>query len=162
MVAIQQKELAVWLRAVVILIFLCCLFLAVIVIPEQGDEYLNRHPEYTALFLPGLIFFWVTLLPVIASLVLAWRIFTEIGRDNSFCEKNALRLRGISRLALLDTVLYILFAVFQACLGLLHPEFIPTYLAVIFVGADMTITSAALSHLTRKAADLKSENDLTI
>jgi len=158
----QQKELSVWLRAVVILIFLCCLFLAFIVIPEQSDEYLMRHPDYAPLFLPGLIFFWVTLLPVFASLLLAWRIFAEIGRDNSFCEKNALRLRGISRLALLDTVLYILFAVVQACLGQLHPEFIPMYLAVIFVGAAMTITTAALSHLTRKAADLKSENDLTI
>jgi hypothetical protein len=92
----QQKELSVWLRAVVILIFLCCLFLAFIVIPEQSDEYLMRHPDYAPLFLPGLIFFWVTLLPVFASLLLAWRIFAEIGRDNSFCEKNALRLRGIS------------------------------------------------------------------
>jgi hypothetical protein len=115
----------------------------------------------TALFLPGLISSGDAP-AVIASLVLAWRIFAEIGRDNSFCEKNALRLRGISRLALLDTVLYILFAVVQACLGQLHPEFIPMYLAVIFVGAAMTITTAALSHLTRKAADLKSENDLTI
>jgi uncharacterized membrane protein len=158
----QQKELSVWLRAVVVLVFACCLFLAVIVVPEQSHEYLSRHPEYTPLFLPGLIFFWTTLLPVFASLLLAWRIFTEIGRDNSFCEKNALRLRRISRLALLDTVLYILFAVVQACLGLLHPEFVPMYLAVIFVGVAMTITTAALSHLTRKAADLKSENDLTI
>jgi uncharacterized membrane protein len=158
----KQKELAVWLRAVVVLIFLCCLFLGAFVIPEQGGEVLGRDPENTDLLLPSLIFLWVTLLPVFASLVLAWRIFGEIGRDNSFCEKNALRLRSISRLALLDTVLYILCAVVLACLGRLHPEIIPVFLAVVFVGMAMTITSAALSHLTRKAADMKSENDLTI
>lgn len=157
-----QRELSIWLRAVVILVFLCCLFLGGLAGTELVDELVMAKPAYENLYLPGLIFFWVTLLPVIAALVLAWRIFTEIGRDNSFCEKNALRLRGISRLALLDTLLYIACAAVLACLRLLHPGFFLMFLAVVFVGIAMTITSASLSHLTRKAADLKSENDLTI
>ena len=41
-------------------------------------------------------------------MALVWKMATEIGRDNSFCMKNALRLRTCSLLAAADTLYYII------------------------------------------------------
>ena len=113
-------------------------------------------------YLPCLIFFWVTTIPVYAFIVLVWLIAVEIGRDNSFCRKNADRLRACSLLALLDTVLYLLAAVVLAYFHLLHISLIIGGVVLCAIGSAVSVCCAALSHLTRKAADMQSENDLTI
>ena len=100
--------------------------------------------------------------PCYAALWLGWRIFTEIGRNNSFCRENARRLRIISRLALLDTAVYVALSLFLCAVGLGHPSLALVLAAVILFGAAVTVCAAALSHLTQKAADLKDDNDLTI
>lgn len=158
----KQKELSVWLRIIVILFGLAVLFLTAVIVPEQADEIVRMEPDLEPLLLPGLLFVWFTTLPVLAALVLAWLIFTSIGEDNSFCTANAMRLRAISILALADTVLYILCAVVLALMNLLHPALLLLLIGVVFIGVIMTIVSAALSHLTKKAADMKAENDLVI
>lgn len=158
----KQKELSVWLKAIVILLAASCLVLACLIVPEQGDELVTASPEYSDLFLPSLVFVEMTFLPVFAALVLMWRIFSDIGRDSSFSEKNALRLRTISRLALLDTLLYILGAALLLALDRLNPDILFIIICVVFMGFCFTVACAALSHLTKKASDIKSENDLTI
>ena len=144
----SQKELSLWLRGVVVLALVCCAGLAVWAALPGGFD------------MSGLtVFFWVTLLPVLAALMLCWRIFADIGRDRSFTEKNARRLRSISRLALLDTLLYVVglaVVIVQGNIAIL------LFTAIIIIGVAMTVLCAALSHLTKKAADMKSENDLTI
>lgn len=139
-----QRELSIWLRVIVALTAICCLYLAV-------TAWLLAPVE-------DAIFLTFSAVPVFASLFLAWKIFADIGRDKSFTEKNAMRLRLISRLALLDTFAYVVRAVVLGILGI--NDF--SSLIIIFLGIAMTVITAALSHLTRKAAALKSENDLTI
>ena len=158
----KQKELSVWLRAIVVLIGAAVLFLALVFVPDLGQEAARQNHSYAYLYWPYLIFIWCTTLPVFAALVIAWRIFGEIGRDNSFCLKNARRLRAISILALADTLLYILWAVALGFIHLLHPSVLIGSVCIVFMGLAMTVGTAALSHLTKKAADLKAENDLTI
>ena len=80
----------------------------------------------------------------------------------SFCRKNADRLRACSLLALLDTVLYLLAAVVLAYFHLLHISLIIGGVVLCAIGSAVSVCCAALSHLTRKAADMQSENDLTI
>ena len=52
---------------------------------------------------PGIVAVSISAAPIAIALVLFWQICTEIGRDNSFCHKNASRLTGIGFCALVDT-----------------------------------------------------------
>ena len=158
----KQKELSVWLRVVVVLIGLAVLFLGVVFLPALGRDTVDMNPELSHLFWPCLLFLWATLLPVLAALVLAWLIFAEIGRDNSFCMENARRLRAISILALIDTMLYIVWIVALGMLNVLHPSVLIGSVCIVFMGVGFTVGAAALSHLAQKAAALKDENDLVI
>jgi uncharacterized membrane protein len=159
---LKQKELSVWLKAVLVLLAASCLVLAFLIVPEQADELVTAHPEYRDCFLPCLIFVEATFLPVFAALILAWQIFSDIGRDSSFSAKNALRLRSMSRLALLDTVFYVIGAVVLLAQDLLNFDILFVIICIVFMGFCFTVACAALSHLTKKAAEMKSENDLTI
>lgn len=158
----KQAELSKWLKTIVIVAAVCCIALGAILIPVIGREEAAATPDLAYLFWPCLIFFWITEVIVLAALEQAWRIFSEIGRDNSFCAENAARLKTISRLAAADSVLYAVCAVVLAVLNALHPGVLLVFVGIVFIGLAITIASAALSHLTQKAASLKDENDLTI
>ncbi len=164
-----QKELSLLLKiVVVVLAVFLALTLGFFLPPLAREIFLFLAEDLSegaagalAYYgIPGVII--LSSLPCFVSLRLAWKIFNEIGRNNSFCLENARRLRTISRLALADTALYlVLFSVFFA-MGAAHPSLTLIYIVVILFGTAMAIVCAALSHLTRKAADLKSDSDLTI
>lgn len=158
----KQKELSLWLKGIVVLVLVCCAVLAGLIVPSMGKEVVLHNPEADYMYWPVLIFFWVSAIPVVAAMILAWNIFHQIGKDNSFCMENANRLKYISRLAMLDTALYLALAAVLAYLKMLSPGVMLLILAVILVGIGMAVLCAALSHLTAKAAALKDENDLTI
>ena len=158
----KQRELSRWLKAITIILAVCTILACVYIVPSQGKLAAARVPEYAKIYLPALIFVEVTFIPVFVSLILVWQIFSDIGRDNSFSRKNAARLRVISRLALFDTLLYLLVAVLIIIVNALTPGIILLLLAVLFIGTCSTVASAAFSHLTYKAAALKDESDLTI
>ncbi len=158
----KQKELSVCLRCVEVLVALTVAFLAFLFVPELGREMALQNPNYDFMFWPCLLYIWATVVPVAVALVIAWRIFQEIGRDNSFCAGNARRLKIICYLAILDTGLYVLALVLLAAMNLLHPAVMVAIICVVFFGLTIAAVAAALSHLTQKAADVQSENDLTI
>lgn len=109
---------------------------------------------------PGIIAVSISAAPIAIALVLFWQICTEIGRDNSFCHKNASRLTGIGFCALVDTGYC---AVGTVTLELLvgSPIWV-TGMMVCTVGLAIALAAFLLSHLVLKAADMKAENDLTI
>ena len=158
----KQKELSNWLRAIVIIIGLTVLLLAVVFVPNIGKTLVKQNPGTENMYLPCLLYVWATFIPVLGALVLGWFIFAEIGADNSFCAANARRLKHICYLAVFDTLLYIAAAFILAAVNQLHPGTLVIIMCVVFMGVAMSVAAAALSHLTKKAADLKSENELTI
>ena len=109
---------------------------------------------------PGIAAVSLSAVPVVVALALFWRICTEIGRDNSFCHKNARWLSGIGFCAVVDAGYC---AVGTVTIELLVGS--PVWLlgmAVCAAGTAIAIASFLLSHLVLKAADMKAENDLTI
>ena len=158
----KQKELSRWLRAIVVCGWIGCALLAYPIAPKLARDAAADIPELAWLAGPCLALFWLGLAIVAAALWFAWRIFAEIGRDNSFCGENARRLRIISGLALADTLLCVAGIVGLFLLRALHPGVFLLMLLIAAVGAGLSVAAAALSHLTLKAAALKAENDLTI
>lgn len=156
----KQKELSVLLRAIVALCALLALAFAFVVGTITLKSAFLDH-NWQSIYLA---IFCVMFLPLFLSMWDMWQIFSEIGRDNSFCLENARRLRRISLYALTDTLLVIVTAgIFliaggtELGLGLYVFKFF-----LVVVGIAVTVACSALSHLTRKAALLKDENDLTI
>ncbi len=154
----KQKELSILLRVIVAVCALAALaFGAIVCITAAKSILFDRNWESVYLSLTVLLF-----VPLFAALWELWHIFAEIGRDNSFCLENALRLRRVSFYALADTILELISAMLLLSLDASHLVWLPVKLLLMLVGTAMAVASAALSHLTRKAALLKDENDLTI
>ena len=130
------------------------------IFPSRIREIGLEEPELAWLVTPGIIAISLSAVPIAIALVLFWKICTEIGRDNSFCHRNASRLSGIGFCALIDTGYC---AVGTVTLEILVGS--PIWLlglGVCTVGLAIALAAFLLSHLVLKAADMKAENDLTI
>ena len=159
----RQKELSLWLRVLVwvvgLFLILACIFLAP-VIAQEAQLAVPEHQE--AAWWGTLAFLYVSAMVGAWALIEAYLIFRDIGRDRSFTQVNADRLRTVSLLALADTILYVAAAGVMLALRALSPGSIVVLGAVILFGAGASAASAALSHLTAKAASIQDDNDLTI
>ena len=131
-----------------------------VIFPDYIREMGTEDANVTWLVTPGIAAVSLSAIPIIIALVLFWMICTEVGRDNSFCRKNARYLSGIGFCALVDTGYYAVGTVtLEALAG--SPVWL-LGLGVCVVGLAIALAAFLLSHLVLKAAELKSENDLTI
>ena len=158
----KQKELARYLKAVLLFTAVLGVLLCALVAPRLGENMIERYPECRYLLFPYLAFLWVTAIPVYTALWQVWRIVCNIGNDRSFSQENARRLRMVSWMCGMDVVLYIFAAMVLLITGWLRLGVLLAILLVLFVGISLAVVAACLSHLVEKAAALKQENDLTI
>ena len=138
------------------------LLAAFVFLPMLASALLEEFPAYQKWYWPCLIYGWVVLLPGFAGLWEFWKICVEIGRDNSFSQKNA---RALFRICLLALTMAALLAVGVAALCLLGMGLPALLIAMLGFGAACALVALlanALSQLVRRAAAIKSENDLTI
>lgn len=118
--------------------------------------------EFPWLVGPSIAAVSVSALPIAAALWLFWRICAEIGRDNSFSHVNARYLAGIGLCALVDTGYCAVGTVTVFAITGGHPSVLLLAVTAILGGLAIAVAAFLLSHLVRKAAALKDENDLTI
>ena len=118
--------------------------------------------EFTWLVGPATVAVSLSAIPIAIALALFWRICTEIGRDNSFCHKNAWRLSGIGFCALADTAYCVVGTVTVFAITGGNPGVLLLAMTAIFGGLAIALAAFLLSHLVLKAAELKDEHDLTI
>lgn len=138
------------------------LLAAFVFLPMLASALLEEFPAYQKWYWPCLIYGWVVLLPGFAGLWEFWKICVEIGRDNSFSQKNA---RSFFRICLLALTMAALLAVGVAALCLLGmglPALLIAMLGFAAACALVALLANALAQLVRRAAAIKSENDLTI
>ena len=157
----KQKEMSYVLKVLAVVSALACLALMLVVLPLLAQAYLGE-PETTLLYWPFLAISWAGLIPIIALAGIAWGVFTEIGRDNSFCEKNAARLRSMSYLSAGCILVWLVGIVFIAVTGVSAIGIMLAFTVAMALMIIMATVCACLSHLTAKAALIKQENDLTV
>ncbi len=131
-------------------------------LPMFGGDFAASNPGYEACFRPWLFFLWMTAVPCYAALFFGWSIAVEIGRDNSFSNKNAKSLRAIAVLAAVDAVFFFLGNILFLLLDMSHPGVLLLSCFIVFGGVAIAVVAACLSHLVYKAAKMREENDLTI
>ncbi|MCR5611884.1 MAG: DUF2975 domain-containing protein [Clostridiales bacterium] len=159
----KQKTLARLIMAAIIGVAVCAAIVYVFIVPAFA-EHLGKTAgeEFVYMIKPWLFFVSGTALPVAAMLVIAFTIAVNISRDRSFCMENARRLAVISILAAADSAYFFIGNVVLLLLGMNHPGIFLFDMLVCFVGLAVTVASGALSHYTRKAAELRADADLTI
>ena len=157
-----QKSFAIWLKCMIAGVCVCLLAVYGMVIPIFALNVRAVYPEFSYCFWPWLIFLWITALPCYGALGLGWRITSNIGRDQSFCDENARLLKVISFLAAGDAAYFFAGNIVLLLLNMNHPGIALGLLLVVFAGAAVAAAAAALSHLVKKAAVLQEQSDLTI
>ena len=147
------------LKGVIIFLAVMAAGCYLVIFPQRVQEAGGMY-DMEWIVTPGIAAVSLSAIPVAIALALFWRICTEIGRDNSFCRRNARWLSGIGFCALLDTGYC---AVGTVTIELLvgSPIWI-LGMGVCMVGLAIALAAFLLSHLVLKAAELKDENDLTI
>lgn len=159
----DQKKLSLLLKAVIIGVVLCALLVYAFIIPSYGKMLIvEGGPGFEKFYTPWLVVFWITALPVLAGMALAWIITSNIGKGRSFCMQNAKLLKAIAILAACDAGFFFIANAVMLLLNMNHPGYVLLSLLPCFAGAAICIICAALSHYTYKAALLQEQSDLTI
>lgn len=158
----KQSTLSKWLKLILAGLGICGIIIYAVVIPMLGEAMVEQYPEFSGWKWPWLILIWVTALPCYAALVLGWKIAVNIGADRSFSLSNASLLKWIAILAAADSAVFFAGNLVYLLLSMNHPSIVLFSLLVVFLGVAISVASAALSHLVRKAAELQAQSDLTI
>ena len=158
----EQKTLSKWISLVLIGAALIGFVIFFVIVPVYGQSLLRAYLEFSNRFWPWLIFLWLFAIPCYAAIIVGLRISNRIGLDQSFSMENADSLKLISYLAAGDTLFFALGNCALLLLNMSHPGVMVAALFISFIGFAIAIASAALSHLVRKAAVIKEENDFTI
>lgn len=100
--------------------------------------------------------------PILAVIVILWRMFDTLTRDCAFTMENVRRYRLMAWLALADLMMLVALAVF-----LILSDAFPGFIACCLLGAAYidtvgTIVFFVLGGLVQNAAELKQDQDLTI
>ena len=159
----KQKTLSNWLKGVVIGMGVLGAIVYGVVLPMVWQNATADHTSLggTAYWI-RMGFLWITAIPCYIALVYAWKVFTEIGSNNSFSFVNAKYFKNIDILAMVDTAYYLVGNLVMFFLNMNHPGVLLISFLISFVGVAVVIVCAALSQLILKAAELKEENELTI
>ena len=148
----EQKSLSNWLKFIIIGIgvsIIAALAIVFIAVIEKN-------------FLQWGIFMGVSSVPCYIVLAFGWQIAANIGKDKSFCEENANKLKYISLLAAGDSAWFFVVSIAFLLLKISRPEITISSMLIVFIGVAISVVAAALSHLVKKAADLQEQSDLTI
>lgn len=158
-----QQNLSKWLKAVIIGTGIFGLIIFGWLIPSYGANLASIYPELDYCFWPWLIFLWVCAIPCFVSLYFGWKIAENIGLDKSFSFDNSKNLKIISQLAAADSAFFLIGNWVLVFFDMNHPGVALIFAPLVtFVGAAVSVVSAAVSHLVYKSAILQSENDLTV
>lgn len=146
----NRRELSIWLRGIVAIFFLLGTALFFVILPLAGRQQMIESPRLVEVFWPALVFLWLTAVPIYMILISAWRIFAEIGRDNSYCNENATRLKFISYLSMIESVLYMLALILLFVLGYTTTTVVLLCMFVVVIGVAFSVATASLSHIVEK------------
>ena len=98
----SRKNLSWMLKAVTLLAFAGVLFAGLVPVPQFAEHVAHFWPDYEDFATAAVIYVNVGFVPFYGALVLAWQVFSAIGRDESFTRANARRVRVASWLALAE------------------------------------------------------------
>ena len=158
----SQGELERCLKALDIIVVIACIGVMLAIVPQRCLALATANPQMAYLVPCGWTLIAVATIPIVAVGVLAWRMFSDIGNDDSFSAANTARLIGIGYLACAEAALFALTIVALAIIGVLAEGLTAVLFMAIITSGGLGVVAFALSHFTARAALIKAENDLTV
>jgi len=158
----EQKTLSNWLKGAIVCLAAVGAVIFGLVIPVYGWSLAMENPDYTHCFWPRMTLILLVAVPCYAALVFGWCIAADIGRDRSFSDANARRMRWISNLAFGDVMLFLGGNFLLLLFNMSHPGVFLLSLLPDLFGVAVAVCAAALSHLIYKSSALQQDVDLTI
>lgn len=158
----KQSEIAKWLKAISIAIAIMGIFFFFLVVPILAGQMKTEYPEVAFLYWPGLCYGWLIAAGCYYILYQFWKVAKEIGNDNSFSLENCSSFVKMSRMALIMALIWFIGLLILSICKWMNPGILILMLLAIFISLVISILTAALSHLIRKAYEMKQENELTI
>jgi hypothetical protein len=158
----RQKELSVWLKLIIVICGFFGLLFCIYFSPEIGRKILLNSDNLKKLYNPFITFIWITGIPFFIALILGWQICSDIGSNQTFTVRNADRLKIISILSMIEGVLYVGALLYLFVVGSYQTNALIVLLLILFFSVVISIFTSMLSHLVRKASEIKQDNDLTI
>ena len=158
----MNKKLSSLLRFMVAGMAFCGIIIYLFAFPTIGKSLVAMAPEFEGCFWPWLIFLWITGIPCVLVLIQIWKVTETIRNDRIFVQDNVRRISMISKLALSDSVFFLLGNIILLLLNMNHPSILILSLGVSFVGCSIAIVSSAFAGFVNQGVALQEENDLTI
>jgi hypothetical protein len=152
-----QKSVSVILRILCVISLIAVVLMSVFLFRILG-KVLKDQGTAAVIFKAVIV---ICALLVATAVLLAWAIFSDIGRGQSFTLRNAKRLKAMSLLfafvALAALVPLTLIVISE--LGYLSLIF---SIVVVFVAISFCVICLCLSYLIKNGADIEEENRLTV
>lgn len=158
----NQKKMSIMLKAIAVFAGIMGVISLVIIMPIMARECRSMYEEAAYLYWPGMCFGWLIGILFYIALYQFWKICNEIGRDNSFSEENMRSLNIISVLALAAAGICFVGLVSLILNGTISIGFFLLMSLLVFVSLTISIMATVLSHLVKKAYELKQESEFTI
>ncbi|WP_285399739.1 DUF2975 domain-containing protein [Lysinibacillus sp. fls2-241-R2A-57] len=158
----KQKELAKWLKIIIVFCWLFGLLFCIFVGPETGKNILLDFDSLKELYKPFVAFIWITGIPYFFALCIGWSICSDINVGNDFTLKNANRLKFITVLAMTEGVLYVIALLYVFISGNYNTNLLMILLLILFFAVVISVFTSLLSYLMGKASELKEDNELTV
>lgn len=159
----NQKNLSVWLKFITICVAAAGIFIYAIIVPYVSKAIISLNGEkLNNWYIAWNIFLAVTAIPCYLMLYNFWRICCEIGKDNSFCESNAVCLKHISHWSLIDVAYFFIGNIVMVVCNINLQVMFIVSVFVCLGGIVIAVAAAALSHLVYKASAIEEQNELTI
>lgn len=162
MKTMKHDLFARWLKVLVVGTTLFGLASTFTIVPFFGEILRIQYPDCRHLVLPWEITICLCAIPCFAAMLLSWRIADHIQKGNYFCFENGRLFLYYSRLALGDSIFFLITSIFFYVKGMNHLGYLFMILLVTFIGLAVFICTAALSYFVNSAARLQEDNDLTI
>lgn len=144
----SQKSLSNWLKIMIIGVAICGIIFCVFILPEYEK--------------PIFILTCLTFIPCYIALIFSWQIASNIGKNRSFIKENAVLLKRISILAILDVLFLFIWNMGLYFIAEKDFTLLMKCILIDFIGIVASVVFASLSHLVYKAAEIQEENNLTI
>lgn len=158
----KHDVFAKWLKALIIgttLIGIAGLFT---IVPFISNLLRFQYPQAEQTISVWTILIYLFTVPCFVAMGLSWKIASQIQKGHYFCTENGRLFALFSKLALGDSVLFLLASIVFYTMGMNHIGFLVLSLLVAFIGLAIGICTAALSYFTNSAAILQEDSDLTI
>ncbi|KGP92235.1 membrane protein [Pontibacillus chungwhensis BH030062] len=158
----MKRATTVFLKGSLILFGIIVVSLSLFALPRLASEAAQSYPEFSHLQYPVLIGINLTVVPFLMALYQAYQLLQLIEEKTAFSERAVELLRKIKYDALIIIGMYIVGMVILITQSALQPGIILMWLAIIFACLIISVFSTVLQELLQSAADIKSENDLTV